>query len=97
MPSLRTLADFLDDTLQIATVPDYGNAVNGVQLANIGDIQRIATAVDFSTESVRGAIDTGARLLIVHHGMFWGGVQPITEHRHQRLWNQIGRDRKSVV
>ena len=92
MPSLRTLADFLDDILQISTIPDYANAVNGVQLANIGDIQRIATAVDFSSESVRGAIDTGARLLIVHHGMFWGGVQPITEHRHQRLWNLITHD-----
>lgn len=92
MPSLRILADFLDDTLQIASVPDYANAVNGVQLANIGDVQRIATAVDFSSESVRRAIDIGARLLLVHHGMFWGGVQPITEHRHQRLWNLITHD-----
>jgi len=92
MPSLKTLADFLDDTLRIATVPDYANAVNGVQLANIGDIQRIATAVDFSSETVRGAIDAGARLLIVHHGMFWAGVQPITEHRHQRLWNLVTHD-----
>ena len=39
----------------------------------------------FSSEAVHGAIDSGARLLIVHHGMFWGGVQPIAGHRHQRL------------
>lgn len=92
MPSLSTLAEHLDTTLNIGAVPDYPNAVNGVQLANLGDIQRIATAVDFSSESVNGAVNAGARLLIVHHGMFWGGVQPITAHRHQRLWSLITHD-----
>jgi dinuclear metal center YbgI/SA1388 family protein len=66
--------------------------VNGVQLANVGDIQRVATAVDFSTDTVTGTIDAGARLLLVHHGMFWGGVQPLTEHRHKRLWMLVTHD-----
>jgi len=92
MPALAKIAEFLDDALNIANIPDYSNAVNGVQLANLGEIERIATAVDFSSETVTGAIDAGARLLIVHHGMFWGGVQPITAHRHQRLWSLITHD-----
>lgn len=92
MPPLEPLANFLDTTLEIARIPDYPNAVNGVQLANVGDIQRVATAVDFSTETITGAIDAGARLLLVHHGMFWGGVQPLTEHRHKRLWMLITHD-----
>jgi dinuclear metal center YbgI/SA1388 family protein len=92
MPALEQLASFLDTTLNIATIPDYPNAVNGVQLANIGDIQHVATAVDFSTETVAGAIDIGARLLLVHHGMFWSGVQPLTAHRHKRLWMLVTHD-----
>lgn len=92
MPALDQLATFLDATLDVANIPDYPNAVNGVQLANVGDIERVATAVDFSTETVSGAIDAGARLLIVHHGMFWGGVQAITEHRHRRLWMLVTHD-----
>jgi dinuclear metal center YbgI/SA1388 family protein len=92
MPALEQLASYLDATLNIATIPDYPNAVNGVQLANVGDIERVATAVDFSTETVAGAIDTGARLLLVHHGMFWGGVQPLTAHRHKRLWMLVTHD-----
>lgn len=92
MPSLAKIAEFLDETLNVANVPDYSSAVNGVQLANLGEIERVATAVDFSSETVTGAIDAGARLLIVHHGMFWGGVQPITAHRHQRLWSLITHD-----
>jgi len=92
MPSLEVLARFLDSTLAIRSIPDYPNAINGVQLANVGDIERVACAVDFSTETVSGAIDAGARLLIVHHGMFWGGVQPLTEHRHKRLWMLVTHD-----
>jgi dinuclear metal center YbgI/SA1388 family protein len=92
MPSLATIAEFLDATLNTAGVPDYPSAVNGVQLANLGEIESVATAVDFSSETVNGAVNSGARLLIVHHGMFWGGVQPITEHRHQRLWTLFTHD-----
>lgn len=92
MPSLEVLSRFLDATLAIRSIPDYPNAVNGVQLANVGDIERVACAVDFSTEAVTGAIEAGARLLLVHHGMFWGGVQPLTEHRHKRLWMLVTHD-----
>jgi dinuclear metal center YbgI/SA1388 family protein len=92
MPTLNELASFLDSTLDIAAIPDYSNAVNGVQVANFGAINSVATAVDFSTESVNGAINSGARLLLVHHGMFWGGVQPITAHRHSRLWALLTHD-----
>lgn len=92
MPALATLAEFLDATLSVATVPDYPSALNGVQLANVGDIDRVAAAVDFSTETVSRAIAAGARLLLVHHGMFWGGVQPIVGHRHQRLLELITHD-----
>jgi dinuclear metal center YbgI/SA1388 family protein len=92
MTALAQLAEFLDSMLNIAGIPDYPNALNGVQLENIGDIERIATAVDFSTETANGAINAGARLLLVHHGMFWGGVQAITGHRHRRLWNLVTHD-----
>ena len=92
MPSLAELAAFLDATLSIDGIPDYPNAVNGVQLANDGPIEHVATAVDFSSTTVAGAIEVGARLLIVHHGMFWGGVQPITGHRFRRLHDLISHD-----
>jgi dinuclear metal center YbgI/SA1388 family protein len=92
MASLVELSTFLDGTLAIDAVPDYPNAVNGVQLANEGPIDHVATAVDFSSRTVAGAIAAGARLLLVHHGMFWGGVQPITGHRHRRIRDLIAND-----
>jgi len=92
MPALAEIAEFLDATLSINAIPDYPNAVNGVQLSNLGAIPRIAAAVDFSSETVNDTINAGARLLIVHHGMFWGGVQPLTGHRHQRLRTLLTND-----
>ncbi|HEY5060125.1 MAG TPA: Nif3-like dinuclear metal center hexameric protein [Gemmatimonadaceae bacterium] len=92
MATLSQLAAFLDATLDIEGIPDYPNALNGIQLASMGEIAHVATAVDFSSETVDGAINCAARLLIVHHGMFWGGLQPITGHRHQRLWSLMTHD-----
>jgi dinuclear metal center YbgI/SA1388 family protein len=85
MARLGDIAAFLDEALQIASIPDYPNALNGVQFANIGDIQRVATAVDFSTRTVTGAVEARAQLLVVHHGMFWGGLQPFTGIRHAQI------------
>ena len=92
MPYLAEIAEFLDATLNIGTVPDYPNAVNGVQLANSGDIRHVATAVDFSSATASAAISAGAQLLIVHHGMFWSGVQPITGFRRQQLYDLLTHD-----
>jgi dinuclear metal center YbgI/SA1388 family protein len=92
MPLLADLAAFLDDLLSIGSIPDYPNAVNGIQLANDGRIDHVATAVDFSSRTVAATIEIGARLLIVHHGMFWSGVQPITGPRHRRLRDLIAND-----
>jgi len=89
---LAEIAAFLDDVLQIASVPDYPGALNGVQLANHGEIDRVATAVDFSSAAINGAIDVGARLLLVHHGMFWGSPQPIVGHRYSHIRALVEHD-----
>ena len=85
---LEAIADFLDSTLELARIPDYPNALNGVQLANIGPIERVATAVDFSSATVRETITAGAKLLIVEHGLWWGGPQTSTGQRCERQASQ---------
>jgi len=90
--SLTAIAAFLDETLDVSGIPDYPNALNGVQVANAGPIERVAAAVDFSSATVRETVGAGAQLLIVHHGMFWGGLQPITGHRYERLRALLAND-----
>ncbi len=82
---LTTIATYLDDLLRIRETPDYPPALNGIQVAHRGPITRIAAAVDTSARTIRGAADAGANLLLVHHGLFWGGLQPLTGPLYSRV------------
>lgn len=76
---LRDIVTALDTELRTATIADYPGAVNGLQVANDGRVSRVAVAVDASLATVRGAVAVGADLLIVHHGLFWAGAQPLVD------------------
>jgi dinuclear metal center YbgI/SA1388 family protein len=92
MPTAAAIARFLDDALQTAQFADYENAHNGLQLDHRGPVRRIATAVDFSGATLEAAIARDANLLILHHGMFWGGTLPIVGPWYSRLSKLIAHD-----
>jgi len=92
MPTARDIASRMDGWLRTTEIPDYPGAINGLQVDNRADVTRIATAVDFSAYIVRETIRARAQLLLVHHGMFWGGVQPLTGVIYERLANLIAND-----
>lgn len=92
MTRLVDVARLLDDRLAHSEVPDYDQALNGLQLANAGDVHRVAAAVDFSLVTVRLAVAAGANLLVVHHGMFWSGSQPLVASQYDRLRLAISHD-----
>ena len=79
----ESLFQYLDRYLGIQDHPDYGNALNGVQVEGGPEVTRVAAAVDASEASIAAAVEAGADLLLVHHGLFWGGLQPLTG-RHVR-------------
>lgn len=83
--TLDDIARHADALLRTADIPDYPNAVNGVQVSHRGPVRGIASAVDASERSIRAAAAAGANLLVVHHGLFWQGVQPITAMRYERM------------
>jgi len=77
-PSLKQITSYCDRLLDTAGVSDYDGAVNGLQVENHGPIISLAAAVDASLTTIRKAIDEGANLLLVHHGLFWSKRQPWT-------------------
>jgi len=87
MADADAIAAYLDELLSTSDVPDYPNALNGLQLGSRGGglVSHVATAVDFSSATVDEAIALGANMLVVHHGMFWGGPQQITGIAFDRL------------
>src|SRR5437868_15363622 len=82
---LNELAAHLDDYLAIRDVPDYRDAVNGLQVEGREEIRRVAVAVDACLATIERAIEGGADLMIVHHGLFWGVKAPVTGAYYKRL------------
>lgn len=92
MTALADIGRALDGFLRVHDMPDYPNALNGIQVTHLGEVARIAAAVDLSKRSIDGAIASGANLLLVHHGLFWGGLQPLVGSYHERIRLLIEND-----
>jgi len=75
--SLPDIVSYTDRFLRIRDVGDWDNALNGLQIENSGRVTRIGAAVDASTRVLNEAAKRGIDFLIVHHGLFWPGLQPI--------------------
>src|SRR5260370_4147708 len=83
---LDTLIHYLDDYLRIAEeVADAPEAMNGLQVANSGEVTRLAAAVDLCEATVRMAAEQHADFLLVHHGLFWGGLRPLVGPAYRRV------------
>ncbi len=85
MVSLDEVVRYLDLELKTGSIPDYSGAMNGLQLANSGKIGRVLAAVDASLPVIEKAAEGGPGLLVVHHGMFWQGAQPVTGAFYRKL------------
>ena len=84
MTTIDEVAGYAESLLRTRMIPDYPSALNGLQCHAPGHVRRIAAAVDFSTRAIEGANELDANLLIVHHGMFWGGLSPLTGATYRR-------------
>jgi dinuclear metal center YbgI/SA1388 family protein len=82
---LHTICEFLDDFLKIKEIEDYPHALNGLQLENDGRVTKVGAAVDASEVTIELAIKENVDLLVVHHGLFWGGLNRITGAYHRKL------------
>lgn len=82
---LSELTEYLDRYLDVARVPDSANALNGLQVEGARPVERLAVAVDATEASIVAAVEAGADMLVVHHGLFWDGNRPVTGRRYRRL------------
>ena len=72
MVLLKTLVEFLDETLGTANFGNDGSN-NGLQVEASTEVSKIGFAVDGCLESFERASLLGCDLIVVHHGISWGG------------------------
>lgn len=78
MTALQDITQLLDSTLRIREIKDAPVALNGLQVENNGTVTKVALAVDGSQKTIDDAIAAGADMLILHHGIYWCGLRPMT-------------------
>jgi dinuclear metal center YbgI/SA1388 family protein len=92
MATVPQLLDYCRDLLRVGEIEDWPNALNGLQIDNSGAATRIGAAVDASTPTIDAAIERGINFLIVHHGLFWPGLQPVTGSRRHMFEHAFQHD-----
>ncbi len=88
---LGELVTYLDGYLRVRDIADWPEALNGLQLANAGRVSRVAAAVDLCEATVGLAAAARADFLLVHHGLFWGGLRPLTGPAYRRVAGLVTR------
>ncbi len=82
---------FCDDLLDVGSFEDYGP--NGLQVPGRAEVTRVATGVSANLELLSGAVDSGAELVMTHHGLFWGSeVSPLSVPMAARLRALLSAD-----
>lgn len=79
------LSHYLDNLLEINSIKDSANAMNGLQVENTGKIEKIGLAVDLCQATIEMAVKSKCNMMFVHHGMFWGGLQAVRGQHYQKL------------
>jgi dinuclear metal center YbgI/SA1388 family protein len=85
MALLPDIVRYTDKYLRVREIGDWDRALNGLQLENSGRVAKIGAAVDVSTPALAMAARKKVDLLLVHHGLFWPGLRPLTGTLYRQL------------
>ncbi len=79
------LSHYLDHLLDIPSIQDAPNALNGLQVENTGEVRKVGLAVDLCMATIEMAVASQCNMMFVHHGMFWSGLQPLRGKLYGKL------------
>lgn len=74
--ALSTLVEEADAFLNASRINDY--CPNGLQVEGRPQVSRIVSGVTASQALIEAAIEAEADVLLVHHGYFWKGENPVS-------------------
>src|SRR5919107_6068089 len=85
---ITSIVSALDELLEPASFADLGP--NGLQVPGGREVRRVVTGVSAQRALIDRAIELGAELLLVHHGLFWDfhptGLTPVLAERLRPLF-----------
>jgi dinuclear metal center YbgI/SA1388 family protein len=73
------IAAHADEVLEVRRWPEF--APQGLQVLGTADVTRLAAGVSASRELFERAVDSGAQMVLVHHGLFWRNEPLVVDAR----------------
>lgn len=89
MVNLSDIVSFCDNRVRKSETADFPGAENGLQVSNNGTVTKIGAAVDAGLIPFEKAIEAKVDFLIVHHGLFWSPITPITGVNYKKIQTLI--------
>ena len=83
--SLADIVAYCDTLLDHSAIEDWPGARNGLHVENSGRVSRLVAAVDVNLPILEAAGTDRSTLLIVHHGLFWGPIIPLTGTNYRKV------------
>src|SRR5690349_11439080 len=88
MAQITDIISTLDELLEPGAFDDLGP--NGLQVPGQSEVTRVVTGVSARRELHERAVELGAQLVLVHHGLFWKfhptGLTPLLAERLRPLF-----------
>jgi dinuclear metal center YbgI/SA1388 family protein len=88
MTRITSIITALDELLDVSAFTDFGP--NGLQVPGPRDVSRVVTGVSAQRPLIERAVEEGAQLVLVHHGLFWDflptGLTPVLAERLRPLF-----------
>ena len=88
---LERLVAFLDRELKLSEFPG-DESVNGLQVEGTGQVRKVGLAVDACDHVFRQAAEQKTDIVIVHHGLIWGGIKAVTGVMKKRIKTLLDAD-----
>ncbi len=95
MVRLDKLVSYCDELLSVAKFHDY--APNGLQVEGRADITRLVTGVTACQALIDAAINVNADAILVHHGFFWKGEDPVVTGLKRRRLGALIENNVSLI
>src|SRR2546421_2503556 len=92
MATLSQIVEYTNEYLRVREVEDWPNALNGLQIENSGRVTKIGAAVGVLTRVLTAAAKKDVDLLVVHHGLFWPGLQNVTRALRRQFKIAVEKD-----
>lgn len=95
MAERDAIVAFANELLAVDRWPEFGPP--GLQVVGAPQVTRIACGVSSSRELFERAVDEGAELVLVHHGLFWRNEPLVVDARLRGRLEALFRGNASLV